>query len=253
MKKLLYIAIVSSMLLSSCIKPNKTETEARPKRIITNKILFILGKDYYQRQEILKYFINDYSLNKKDSKIDILNYDEMLTKSGNIILRKIYEKIDESNCDIIIALGSPEGTGRYLLQAKNKYPEKVYISLLPMEETLRLEATCDIVVDFKLPDTLMNEEESFTVSDEKIELLLVASVFAAEDILANEKNLKQSPYDEFNRAFFTAYSVLFSKYKNASSFRLSPYVDPSSSIPSRKYFIVYENDETSPVKSIRSE
>lgn len=241
LKKLFYV--LGFIFILSCQAKNGRKTEHKPKRVVSNKILIILGKDYYQRSEILNYFEKDYGLNTTASKIELLKYDEMLTRSGNVILRSISEAIEKSDCDIVIALGVPEGSGRYLLQSREKFPEKVYISLLPMEDTLRLEATCDIVVDFKLPDNLMNEEEAFSVSNRELELLLVASVFAGEDILANKKSLSFSPYEEFNRAFFIAYSVLFANDISAYNFRVSPYVDPTTSIPSRKYFIVYEKKD----------
>lgn len=249
MKKLLVIVLITAMFVS-CTKTTEKIEKPEAKRIVRNKVLIILGKDYCERPDILQYFRKDYAYGKENSKIELFTYREMLNASGNIIFRALTEKIDESNCDIVIALGAPEGSGRYLQQAKTAHPEKVYIALLPMEDTLQLEATCDIVIDLQLPDTLMNEEASFTISDKKLELLLVASVFAAEDMCAKQKNRALSPYDEFNRAFFTAYSVLFSRCENAPSFRLSPYVDPTTSIPSRKYFIVYENDDTTlPEKS----
>lgn len=242
MKKLLF-AILCCGILFSCKKSAPVQTAAPPQRVITSKALIILGEDYEKRDKILTYLKKDY-MSADKSNIQLYTYHDMLTRSGNVILRSIAETIDSSNADIVIALGLPEGSARYLMQAQKSHPEKVYISLLPMEDTLPLEAACDIVVDFKLPDTLMNAEETFTVSDEKVELLLVASIFAGEDIIANQKNIAVSIYEEFNRAFFTAYSVLFSPHENAPQFRVSPYIDADTSIPSRKYLIVYENSET---------
>lgn len=229
----------------SCEKQDSAFTKAPRKRVVKNRVLIILGEDYSNRLNILDYLKKDY-FSEKESKIELFTYEEMLTNSGNIILRSIFQKIEKSNCDIVVALGAPAGSAKYLMQAQQKYPEKVYISLLPMEDILPLEAACDFVVDFKLPDTLMNAEETFTVSDEKVELLLVASVFAAEDILAKKKHLAVSTYEEFNLAIFTACYVLFSNNTNAPSFRVSPYIDPETSIPSRKYLIVYENSGDKP-------
>lgn len=225
----------------SCNNSENKKKNNKPKRLVNKNILIILGKDYYMRNDILDYFKKDYLLGSADSKIQVYTYNEMLTKSGKIILRSIKDEIEESNCDIVIALGTPEGSSRYLMQARKKYPEKVFISLLPMEDTLPLEASCDIVVDFKLPDTLLNEEAAFTVSSEKIQLLLVAAVFAGEDIIAKNKNTNFSPYEEFYRAFFTAHSVLFPTAESITSFKVAPFVDPDTSIPSRKYLIVHEN------------
>lgn len=239
MKKIFAIGLFCAVFIA-CNKEVPQQKAVSPHRIIKNKVLVILGEDYYKREKVLAYLNKNY-VSDTDSKIELYTYGQMLTRSGNVLLRSIAEKIEASNCDIVVTLGAPEGTARYLMQMQAKYPEKVYISLLPMEDTLPLEAACDIVVDFKLPDTLMNDEETFTVSDEKVELLLVASVFAGEDILANDKKLSVSLYEEFNRAFFTAYSVLFSPNEKMPNFRISPYVDPDTSIPSRKYLIVCEN------------
>lgn len=239
MKKICLL-FFSLLFFIACEKQDFASKKTPPKRVVKNKILIILGEDYCNRLNILDYLKKDY-FSENDTKIELFTYEEMLTRSGNVILRTILQKIEKSDCDIVIALGSPPGSARYLMQAQQKYPEKVYISLLPMEDILPLEATCDFVVDFKLPDTLMNAEETFTVSDEKVELLLVASVFAGEDIVAKKKKLSVSTYEEFNRAVFTACYVLFADEANTPSFRVSPYIDPDTSIPSRKYLIVYEN------------
>lgn len=234
-------AILSVLLLVAC---NKSTAVAKPnpKRVITNDILLVLGEDYYQRTGILSYLENNYGVNTEDSHVRLLTYQDMLTDSGYLRLRSILDAIDSSDCSIVIAVGLPEGSARYFMQAADTHPEKVYVSLLPMEDTLQLEAACDMIVDFKLPDTLMNAEEAFTVSDDRVQLLLVASVFAGEDIQLNKKALNISIYEEFNRAFFTAYSVLYPG--QPPQFKVSPYVDVSTSLPSRKYFIVYETTDT---------
>lgn len=240
--KYIIVFLLGLFVFFSCKQEDIHLENTPPVRLIKNKILVILGEDYYMRPGILNYLEKNYNLYDENSTVKLFTYESMLNSSGSLILRSIAEAIEHSDCDIIIALGVPEGSARYFTQVKNTHPEKIFISILPMEDTLPLEACCDIVLDFKLPDTLLNEEEIFSVTDENVELLLISSIFAAEDMLTNTNKLSISIYEEFNRAFFAAYSVLFSHAPVVHNFRLSPYLDPETSIPSRTYFIVNEID-----------
>ncbi len=255
MKKFRFVGLFCfAFFLISCFakQPVDTAEKKATKRVIVNKFLLILGQDYYERDGILDYLRGEYELGSANSKVDILPYSEMVNSKNNLYLRSIYDKVKKLTPNVVISIGAPEGAGRYFIKLREEFPDIVFISLLPMEDILPLEASCEIVVDYELPDDLLNEEKDFIISDEDVQLLLLSAVFASEDIVAHKNEAEISPYNEFNRAFFIAQAILF-KEGERKLFRVKPYVDPETSLPSRKYLIIYEkkvsDDLDEPVES----
>lgn len=214
----------------------------KPRRIIKNKILIILGKDYDERLGILKYLNEEYGTVGADAPVRILSYSEMTISSKYPRFKLISEKIDEYKSTIVISIGAPEGCGRYLIQIAENNPELTVITLLPMEELLPLEAASDIVIDFKIPTALSAKEEDFVIDDDELMLLLTASVFAGEDINAKKKDLKNSPLEEFREALFTAQKVIGKSIFN-NRYSVKPFIDSETGIPSHKYLLIYKDDE----------
>lgn len=252
-KKLLFflIFITTILLLSSALAScsNNKEKEIvyekiKPKRIIKNNILIVLGKDYYERKDILKYLENEYALGSPDSHVRVLPYSDMVKATKQPRLRMINEKIEEQKTTILISIGIPEGGGRYLIQAAENNPELSIISLLPMDEILPLEAASDIVVDFQIPKEIMNEEKDFLISDNEVMLLLVAAIFAGEDINAHNKNIKIFPIEEFQQAFFTAQTIL-GKTLFTNHYTIKPYTDSDTGLQSHRYILIYKDFDES--------
>lgn len=214
----------------------------KPRRIIKNKILIILGKDYYERLGILNYLHKEYGSGSEDSPVQILLYSEMTAGSKYPRFKLISEKIDKYKSTIVVSIGIPEGSGRYLIQIAENNPELAIISLLPMEELLLLEAASDIVVDFKIPTALLAQEEDFVIGDDEVMLLLTASVFAGEDINAKKKDLKNSPLEEFREALFTTQKVIGKSLFN-NRYSVKPFIDSETGIPSHKYLLIYKDGE----------
>lgn len=247
--KFLFIFIYFFILfvcINSCNGKKEVQEPVRekikPHRIIKNKILVILGKDYYERLGILRYLNENYSSGSEDAPVQILPYSEMTASSKYPRFKLISEKIDEYKSTIVISIGIPEGGGRYLIQIAENNPELAIITLLPMEELLPLEAASDIVVDFKIPTALSAQEESFVIGDDEVMLLLTASVFAGEDINAKKKKLKNSPLEEFREALFTAQKVIGKSIFN-NHYSIKPFIDSETGIPSHKYLLICKGDE----------
>nr|WP_315316650.1 hypothetical protein [Treponema denticola] len=245
---LIFISILFSTFITSCSNNKEKEIvyeKIKPKRIIKNNILIVLGKDYYERKDILKYLENEYALGSPDSHVRVLPYSDMVKATKQPRLRMINEKIEEQKTTILISIGIPEGGGRYLIQATENNPELSIISLLPMDEILPLEAASDIVVDFQIPKEIMNEEKDFLISDNEVMLLLVAAIFAGEDINAHNKNIKIFPIEEFQQAFFTAQTILGKTLFTNHHYTIKPYTDSDTGLQSHRYLLIYKDFDES--------
>ena len=244
---LIFISILFSTFITSCSNNKEKEIvyeKIKPKRIIKNNILIVLGKDYYERKDILKYLENEYALGNPDSHVQVLPYSDMVKVSRQPRFRMINEKIEEQKTTILISIGIPEGGGRYLIQAAENNSNLSIISLLPMDEILPLEAASDIVVDFQIPKEIMNEEKDFLISDNEVMLLLVAAIFAGEDINAHKKNIKIFPIEEFQQAFFTAQTIL-GKALFPNHYTIKPYTDSDTGLQSHRYLLIYKDFDES--------
>ncbi len=255
MKKKLFPAAISMCLccfafmqIVSCAekKPESSDQAAekkiKPKRVINDRILIILGKDYYEKSGILNYVKNEYGIGERDSPVQLLTYKEMTALTKSPRLKTINEKIEEYKSTIEISLGIPEGGGGHLIQIAENNSDVSIISLLPMDEILPLEAASDIVADFKFPKML--QEKNAAANDDDIMILLTASIFAAEDINAKNKKLKNSPLEEFREALFTAQKVIGKTLLN-NDYTVKPFTDPGTGIPSHTYLIIHKNGEES--------
>ncbi|UTC68073.1 MULTISPECIES: hypothetical protein [unclassified Treponema] len=242
---LIFISLLFTFFFISCNNNKEKEVvyeKIKPKRIIKNNILIVLGKDYHERKDILKYLENEYGLGSSDSHVQVLPYSDMVKKSKLPRLRMINEKIEEQKTTILISIGIPEDGGKYLINAAEKNPNLTIISLLPMDEILPLEAASDIVVDFQIPKELLNEEKDFLISDNEVMLLLVAAIFAGEDINAHNKQIKIFPIEEFQQAFFTAQTIL-GKDLFPNHYIIKPYTDSDTGLQSHRYLLIYKDTE----------
>lgn len=242
-----YTLLLIGALIASCGLRQTDSTPVRentkPKRTIKNKILIILGKDYYNRPGILKYMEEEYGLGEENAPVRLLPYPEFIKSTRQPRLRLIAETLEEFKSSIVISIGMPEGGGRYLISESEKNEELTVISLLPMDEALPMEAGSDIVVDFKPPAESLNNTEHLDITDGELMLLLTAAVFAGEDIRARHKEIKIPPIEEFREALFTAKKVLGSTGASfKDSYTVKPYIDSDSGIPSRKYLLIYKNE-----------
>jgi len=177
-----YTLLFIGALIASCglrqTDSTPVQENTKPKRTIKNKILIILGKDYYNRPGILKYMEEEYGLGEENAPVRLLPYPEFIKSTRQPRLRLIAETLEEFKSSIVISIGMPEGGGRYLISESEKNEELTVISLLPMDEALPMEAGSDIVVDFKPPAESLNNTEHLDITDGELMLLLTAAVFA---------------------------------------------------------------------------
>ncbi len=221
-------------------KEEKVYESIEPKRIIKDKILIVLGKDYSKRKNILKYLENEYGINNENAPVQVITYEDMTARTKLPRLKIIPEKIKEFKATIVISIGIPEGGAYYLINELEKNKDLVIISLLPMDDILALEAGSDLVVDFETPTDIMSDEKDFNISDDDVMLLLTSAVFTGEYFHAKNKNLERAPIEEFSEAFFNTQKVLDKKVFDGN-YSIKTYIDPETKIPSLKYLLIYEN------------
>ena len=251
MKKFFYINIsvllsISLVLLCSCKKQEVKETiEETPEKVETlrplnEKVLLILGEAYYQKPNILECLNKEYNEASIKQNVVLLPYDLLMVKEDFLRLKVIEEKINEVKPSVIISLGLPERAGRYLLRAINEYKEMVVITAFAMEEIAKLEAASDIVLDFKLPDELLNPENDFYISDSELSLVLLASFLSSENIKQHGKNSNVLPIEDAKEAFKKA-GELLSEHMGQNEYILKPYIDTDIGMASYNYIMIHKH------------
>ena len=119
-----YTLLFIGALIASCGLRQTDSTpfqeNTKPKRTIKNKILIILGKDYYNRPGILKYMEEEYGLGEENAPVRLLPYPEFIKSTRLPRLRLIAETLEEFKSSIVISIGMPEGGGRYLISESEK-------------------------------------------------------------------------------------------------------------------------------------
>jgi len=233
-------------LVCSCKKkevsenPVESTEEKETLRPLKEKVLLILGEAYYQKPNILECLSKEYSESSIKQNVVLLPYDLLMVKKDFLRLKVIEEKIDEVKPSVIISLGLPERAGRYLLRAINEYKEMVVITAFAMEEIAKLEAASDIVLDFKLPDELLNPENDFYISDSELSLVLLASFLSSENIRQHGKNSSVLPIEDAKEAFKKA-GELLSEHMGQNEYTLKPYVDADIGMASYNYIMIHKN------------
>ena len=115
----------------------------------------------------------------------------------------------------------------------------VVISAFAMEELAKLEAASDIVLDFTLPDELLNPENDFYVSDSELSLVLLSSFLSSENIRAHGKASNVLPIEDAKEAFKKASTILKDKLGQCE-YTLKPYVDPDVGMASYNYIMIHK-------------
>lgn len=239
---LLFCSVFFSMFFN-CKKEEVQEKKEQTKKEeslpnLNERILLILGEDYYKKTDILKCLEKEYNLASINDNVQILPYDLLMVKDF-LRLKFIEEKIDEFKPDVVISLGLPERAGKYLLAAVSEYPTMVVITAFAMEEIAKLEAASDIVLDFTLPDELLNPEHDFYVSDAEISLVLLSSVLSSKSIISHGKNSGILPIEDAKEGFKKASEILADSLGH-NEYTLKPYVDTDIGMASYNYIMIHK-------------
>ncbi len=215
---------------------NDTETKLKS---LNEKVLLILGEDYYKKNNILECLEAYYNPSSIKSNVYILPYSLLMIKDF-LRLKVISEKIDEIKPTTIISFGLPEKAGKYLLKALDENKDMVIISAFAMEEVPKLEAASDLIFDFELPDVLLNQEHDFSITDSELSLVLLSSFLSSESIREHGKDSGVLPIEDAKEAFKRAGEILEEKMGH-NVYTLKPYVDSDIEMASYNYVLIYKS------------
>ena len=243
--------IAASTAVSACTGKNPDGTHnGKPaqKKKLSHSILFVLGKDFYQYEDMLGYIDKIYDPETLENNIRILTYSDMTAKTKQPRLAMITDRLAAKPADILISVGIPEGGAKILRTVKETYPGLHIFSLLPVEEILPLEAYSDIVVDFELPDSFTNADRAVDIPTHDIQTLMLTTVIAAEQ---TGEMPRQEPFPRFARAITTA-AALLDKHGvpawGGTPYILRQYKDPELNIRSYNYLILSQESDNGTVQ-----
>ena len=215
----------------SCGEKSGSYGQSHQKKELNHRLLFVLGKDFYQYSDLFTYLSKIYDSESLKVNLHILSYSDMTAKTKQPRLSMITERLAAQPVEALISIGIPEGGARILRIAKEKYPDLHIFSLLPVEEILPLEAYSDVVVDFELPDSFAKADRAVDIPAHDVQTLVLCAVTAVE----------QEPFPRFARAVATTVDVL--KRQGIAAwggipYVLQPYKDPELNIRSYNYLIL---------------
>ena len=222
----------------SCGEKSGSYGQSHQKKELNHRLLFVLGKDFYQYSDLFTYLSKIYDSGSLKANLHILSYSDMTAKTKQPRLSMITERLAAQPVEALISIGIPEGGARILRIAKEKYPDLHIFSLLPVEEILPLEAYSDVVVDFELPDSFAKADRAVNIPAHDVQTLVLCAVTAVEQI--NELP-EQEPFPRFARAVATTSAMLKEQGIAAWGgipYVLQPYKDPELNIRSYNYLIL---------------
>ena len=222
----------------SCGEKSNSHRQSHQKKELNHRLLFVLGKDFYQYSDLFTYLSKIYDSGSLKANLHILSYSDMTAKTKQPRLSMITERLAAQPVETLISIGIPEGGARILRIAKEKYPDLHIFSLLPVEEILPLEAYSDVVVDFELPDSFAKADRAVNIPAHDVQTLVLCAVTAVEQI--NELP-EQEPFPRFARAVATTSAMLKEQGIAAwggTPYTLHPYKDPELNIRSYNYLIL---------------
>ena len=222
----------------SCGEKSGSYGQSHQKKELNHRLLFVLGKDFYQYSDLFTYLSKIYDSESLKVNLHILSYSDMTAKTKQPRLSMITERLAAQPVEALISIGIPEGGARILRIAKEKYPDLHIFSLLPVEEILPLEAYSDVVVDFELPDSFAKADRAVDIPAHDVQTLVLCAVTAVEQI---DELPEQEPFPRFARAVAITVDVL--KRQGIAAwggipYVLQPYKDPELNIRSYNYLIL---------------
>ena len=242
--RLTIISLLAAAILtaSSCMENShgalNRNRAHRQKKALNHRLLFVLGKDFYQYSEIFTYLSDIYDTESLKTNLHILSYRDMTAKTKQPRLTMISERLAAQPVDTLISIGIPEGGAKILRTVKEKHPDLHIFSLLPVEEILPLEAYSNVVIDFEIPDSFTKADRAVQIPAHDIQTLVLCAVTAAEQI---DDLSEQEPFPRFARAIATASALLKDHGTTAwggTPYTLQPYKDSELNIRSYNYLIL---------------
>jgi uncharacterized lipoprotein TP_0938 len=234
----LIVMIACIIGAAACRKSDASASATHQKKELTQSLLFVLGKDFYQYSDLFTYLSEVYDSESVKTNLHILSYRDMTAKTKQPRLSLIADQLATQPVDALISLGIPEGGARILRTVKEKYPSLRIFSLLPVEEILPLEAYSDVVVDFELPDSFAKADRAVHIPAHDVQTLVLCAVTAVAQF---DELPEQEPFPRFARAVATTTAMLNERGITAwggTQYTLQPYKDPELNIRSYNYLIL---------------
>ena len=222
----------------SCGEKSGSYGQSHQKKELNHRLLFVLGKDFYQYSDLFTYLSEVYDSESVKTNLHILSYRDMTAKTKQPRLSMIADQLATQPVDALISLGIPEGGARILRTVKEKYPSLRIFSLLPVEEILPLEAYSDVVVDFELPDSFAKADRAVHIPAHDVQTLVLCAVTAVAQF---DELPEQEPFPRFARAVARTTAMLNERGITAwggTQYTLQPYKDPELNIRSYNYLIL---------------
>ncbi len=239
----IFCSFLCLIFLFGCGAKSNADVEKKPeKKILKQDVLLILGKGFYEQEDLLKYIKQMYNPESVAAHIHILSYADMTARSKQARTKVIKEYVDEHNTDYIISMGLPEGSGRWMLAVKEKNPDVIIVTLLPEESALQVQVSSAIVV--QRADALDEESSDLSGIVDDNKMLLLAGLLAAENC---EQMPEKEPRDQLSIGINTAYREIFGSdiSESKNTYTLLPYIDPDCNIAAYNHFILFKkNTET---------
>lgn len=170
--------------------PNRSAFRARES---DRRVLVVLGPGYAGKGEILAGASATLGLADAGGELRVLSYPADFTVEGRVNPKVLSEAAAEPRVDAVVALGAPAGFSREFAKIREARPAMPVVALICDDETLPLEASCGIVVDYATTDAAgvsvrdddaaagaaLADEASSAIPDADLSLLLLAAVHYA--------------------------------------------------------------------------
>ena len=102
----------------SCGEKSGSYGQSHQKKELNHRLLFVLGKDFYQYSDLFTYLSKIYDSESLKANLHILSYSDMTAKTKQPRLSMITERLAAQPVEALISIGIPEGGARILRIAK---------------------------------------------------------------------------------------------------------------------------------------
>lgn len=223
----------NTITLEPVFTENPVPAVSNPTWHLTNKRLFVLFgygfNDEKNKSLILEKLGESFGMDEDGGLIYPVVYPDDFRHSGRYFVSDLTAMVNDSDKELagVLILGAPDNTNLAIARIQDFWNlEEPFpiIALFPQDDTLGIEATCDIVIDVKSDissDSSLKEEQDLIVSDAP------AIVEAAAKYMIN----LQGTLDK-NKSLQKHVTQMF---KNKT---VHHYQDPETGLPSINHFII---------------
>jgi hypothetical protein len=213
-------------------KPSAADVHKPRHRAADHQVVVMLGPDYASRPEILDGLISEFGLSGSGGMVVKFLYPEDFKEGKQVHLSKLTAAAKIPEATVLVTVGAPEGTIYELNRIRAARPDIKIVSLFANDDAIPVEAVSDIMVENATSGELLASENTDFTPPDGIDVLLLASVLAAED-----KDSSVEPLAGLTTSMDTARNFL--KRKGAcNDWNFSDYVDPDTNLRSRTRLVL---------------